>query len=270
VVTWPDGEIHFLVATTALNAAEPARIAASIEWPGPEPGGASAPGSAPRRGRWGPVPSLGDQGHVGPHGRREREREIARVLDLVDLTEHAGRKVRGYSGGMRRRIGIAQALLGEPPLLVVDEPTAGMDLDSRLQLRDVLRRVSAGRIVLLSTHLISDIDALAHRLLFLHGGRLRYDGPQSAFREAGRGHVGELVVAQEEADALAERFHVTRRVHVADGVELRLLAVDGSPLPAPAVEPTLEESYLVHLHRARVDSESKDAEDLSRPGPRAD
>lgn len=187
----------------------------------------------------------------GIHSPRQRRREVERVLEMVELTDHGGRKVRSYSGGMRRRIGIAQALLGAPPLLVVDEPTAGLDLESRLQLRRVLRRVAQGRLVLLSTHLIGDVDALADRLLFLYRGRLRYDGPQSGFLETARGHVAERVVAAEEVDALADRFRVTRRVHTPEGVEIRLLVKDPAALPAPAVEPTLEEAYLVHLELAR-------------------
>jgi len=181
----------------------------------------------------------------------ERRREIARVLELVELGEHADRRVRGYSGGMQRRIGIAQALLGEPPVLVVDEPTAGMDLESRLQLRRVLQRAAAGRIVLISTHLISDVDALANRLLFLYAGRLFYDGPQSGFVAAAPGGVSELVVAAERLDELRGRYRVTRQVHRTDGVEVRLLTREPADQPGTPVEPTLEEAYLLHLDSAR-------------------
>ena len=100
--------------------------------------------------------------------------------------QEAGRRVRDYSGGMRRRLGIAVALLGAPPLLIVDEPTTGLDLPSRQQLREILLRAAGQRIVLLSTHIASDVEAIASRLLVMQRGRLVFDGSVDAHLVAAR------------------------------------------------------------------------------------
>jgi ABC-2 type transport system ATP-binding protein len=115
------------------------------------------------------------RGDRGP--RRERREEIERLISAVDLAEHAGRKVRDFSGGLRQRVGIALALLGTPPILVVDKPTTGLDIEPRNRFRQILLEQAARRIVVFSTHIASDVEAAARRILLLDRGRLRFDGP---------------------------------------------------------------------------------------------
>ncbi len=178
-----------------------------------------------------------------------RRREIAGLLALVGLSEHASRRVRDFSGGMRQRVGIARALLGAPPVLVVDEPTTGLDVEARLQFRAALVAIAAERIIVFSTHIASDVEAVAARLLLLHRGRLRFDGAPGDLVARARGRVFETVVDDAELAAVAHRYRVTSRVREPAGVRLRAVAGTGEAIPGAAVEPTLEEAYLAELHR---------------------
>jgi len=169
---------------------------------------------------------------------------IDELLALVGLEKHATRRVRDFSGGMRQRIGIARALLGDPPLLIVDEPTTGLDVEARLSFRELMSRLARDHIVILSTHIASDLESTASRLLLLARGTLRFDGTAEALIARARGRVFESVVSDAEARALTQRTRVTTRVRVAGGVRVRGVAAEDDPLPGAAVEPTLEEAYL--------------------------
>jgi ABC-2 type transport system ATP-binding protein len=180
---------------------------------------------------------------------RERRSEIERLLAAVDLTEHAGRKVRDFSGGMRQRVGIALALLGAPPILVVDEPTTGLDIESRNRFRQILLEQAARRIVVFSTHIASDVEAAARRILLLNHGRLRFDGTPEALAALARGRVFGALVSDADLPAFGERYRLTSRVRVLAGIEVRGIARPGEPLPGEAVEPNLEEAYLAEIDR---------------------
>ena len=176
-----------------------------------------------------------------------RRLEVERLLAAVGLAEHAGRRVRDFSGGMRRRVGIACALLGAPPVLIVDEPTTGLDLEARRRFRDTLRTIAADRIVVFSTHIAGDVEALATRLLLLDGGRLRFDGPPASLVARARGRVFEAVVDDEELQAMARRHRLTSRVREVAGVRVRAVTAAGENAPGTLVEPNLEEAYLAEL-----------------------
>ena len=182
----------------------------------------------------------------GLSDRGERRREIDRVLELVGLAADADRRVRDFSGGMRRRIGIARALLGDPPVLIVDEPTTGLDVGSRNQLRRSLLEVAERRIILFSTHIASDVAAAASRIMVLHLGRLRFDGPAGGLIARARGRVVRVTVSDAELQAISRRHRVTTRVRTATGVQLRLVLRPGERPPPGALEvdPNLEEAYL--------------------------
>ncbi|HEV7518683.1 MAG TPA: ATP-binding cassette domain-containing protein, partial [Thermoanaerobaculia bacterium] len=187
---------------------------------------------------------------------RERQSEIERLLAAVDLTEHAGRKVRDFSGGMRQRVGIALALLGAPPILVVDEPTTGLDIESRNRFRQILLEQAARRIVVFSTHIASDVEAAARRILLLNHGRLRFDGTPEELVALARGRVFHTLVADAELPAFGQRYRLTSRVRVLEGIEVRGIARPGEPLAGEAVEPNLEEAYLAEIDRGDLENRS--------------
>ncbi|MEM6794356.1 MAG: ATP-binding cassette domain-containing protein, partial [Acidobacteriota bacterium] len=175
--------------------------------------------------------------------------EIERVLESVDLTEVADRRVRDLSGGMRRRIGIARALLGAPPIVIVDEPTTGLDVESRLRLRKSLRRAAGERIILFSTHIASDVAAVASRLLILDRGQLSFDGTTETLIDAAEGRVFEAHLEDRALRDFSTRYRVTTRVRTLEGIRVRAVAGPGQEPAGALVRPNLEEAYLARLSR---------------------
>lgn len=183
----------------------------------------------------------------GLSGAPLRQR-VDEMLDVVNLRAAAGRRLGGFSGGMRQRVGIAQALLGDPRLLIVDEPTVGLDPDERVRFRNLLSDIAQDRVVLLSTHIVSDVEAVASRIAVLSHGRLIADStPEDLLRRA----QGAVFAARIEAERLAEvqkQVHLSHLVRRADGAHARFVAPGGPPaalgLAATAIEPTLEDAYL--------------------------
>ena len=181
-----------------------------------------------------------------------RAGEIERLLALVGLTEHAGRRVRDYSGGMRQRIGIARALIGDPPLLVVDEPTTGLDIEARARFRDLMQTLGRDRVVILSTHIAGDVESTASRILLIVKGELRWDGTPEALTGRAWGRVFETVVNDADARTLSRRYRITTRVRTPSGIRIRGVVPEGEALPGASVEPTLEEAYLAEATEGAV------------------
>jgi ABC-type multidrug transport system ATPase subunit len=181
---------------------------------------------------------------------RARQTEVDRLLASVGLAEHARRKVRDFSGGMRQRVGIARALLGTPPILIVDEPTTGLDIESRGRFRQTLLEQAADRVVLFSTHIASDIEAAASRILLLHRGRLRFDGPPDELIARAQGQVFAALVTDADLPAFSHRYRVTARVRRLEGLQVRAVAQPGDAVAGDLVEPNLEEAYLAEIEKA--------------------
>ncbi|WP_426508290.1 ABC transporter ATP-binding protein [Dactylosporangium sp. McL0621] len=179
---------------------------------------------------------------------RSARARIDEVLELVNLTHAAKRALGGYSGGMLRRVGIAQTLLGDPRVIIVDEPTAGLDPEERVRFRNLLSDLAATRVVLLSTHIVGDVESAAARIAVVKGGRIRLDGAPEDLVRGVAGHVWEATVAPADAAALQQRLLTTRAVRTAQGVRLRILAVN-RPLPdAVPAAPDLEDAYVGAVH----------------------
>jgi ABC-2 type transport system ATP-binding protein len=175
---------------------------------------------------------------------------IGELLELFDLAGAGKRPLGKYSGGMLRRVGIAQALLADPRVLIVDEPTAGLDPEERVVFRNLLSDLAGDRVVLLSTHIVSDVESVASDIAIMAGGRLRLRGsPQDLLRQAG-GRVWEMTVPPGVLAQLRERHLVSRMVRTQAGVRVRLLApVSPSPDAVP-VPPDLEDAYLTIIRGA--------------------
>lgn len=173
---------------------------------------------------------------------RQRADEL---LAMTNLTQVADQQLGTYSGGMRQRIGIAQALLNDPELLIVDEPTAGLDPEERVRFRTLLASLTESRIVLLSTHIVGDVEAVAARLVLLRAGRMVADTTQEALMQQAGGHVWEVTVDHATAQRLQEAYRVSTLISRADAVHLRLISSSRPHEEAQPVEPNLEEALLV-------------------------
>jgi ABC-type multidrug transport system ATPase subunit len=173
-------------------------------------------------------------------------KRIEGLLELVNLREAARRPLGSYSGGMKQRVGIAQALLNDPQLLIVDEPTVGLDPEERVRFRNLLSDLSGERIVLLSTHIISDVEAVATRIAFIRAGRLLTCTAPEGLLQQVEGKVWEWTVTSDALTALKQNHLVSATIRRSDGIQVRVVS-DASPYPqAQVVAPRLEDAYL-HL-----------------------
>jgi ABC-2 type transport system ATP-binding protein len=165
--------------------------------------------------------------------RRARHDEVRRVIELAGLAQVSGKRIRALSGGMRRRVGLAQALLGDPDLVILDEPTAGLDPEQRLRFREIVSRIGEGRTVILSTHQTEDVAAVCQTVVVLHQGRCLFTGTPAGLIEQAAGRV--WLDSTRGPDA-----HVAWRN--GDGL---MRNVGDPPADAQLVAPTLEDAYLL-------------------------
>lgn len=181
--------------------------------------------------------------------KNEAKEKVEEVLELVGLTGHKKEKIGSFSGGMKRRIGIAQALLNDPKILIVDEPTAGLDPKERIRFRNLLSKISGERIVLLSTHIVSDIEFIAKEILILKEGRLLKRGiPQLLLQEI-EGKVWTMEVEERELDELQNMYKVGNITRNQDCFHLRILSDAKPDVRAKEETPNLEDLYLFYFDR---------------------
>ncbi|MBV9067743.1 MAG: ABC transporter ATP-binding protein [Acidobacteria bacterium] len=175
----------------------------------------------------------------GVHSRAR----INQMLEMVNLHNVAKRAVGGFSGGMKQRLGIAQALINDPDLVIVDEPTAGLDPEERVRFRNVLADVGLGKLVILSTHIVSDVESVATHIAIMNAGSIIACATPEELMRSAEGSVWELVVASERFDDLRRTARVSSAVRKSDGVHVRIVSSD-VPRGATAAEPTLEDAFL--------------------------
>lgn len=176
---------------------------------------------------------------VGDAGAR-----IEELLALVNLSADADRRLGDFSGGMRQRVGIAQALLADPELLVVDEPTVGLDPEERVRFRNILSDLADDRIVVLSTHVVSDIEATASDIALLVDGEILAHERPATLLEGASGAVWELVATESSLSNIKADHTISSATRGVDGVRVRVVSDMAPTADAERVEPTLEDAYL--------------------------
>lgn len=177
---------------------------------------------------------------------RDGRTRSMKLLEEVGLADDAHRKVKTFSGGMRQRLGIAQAMINDPAILVLDEPTAGLDPKERVHFRNLIAGFAQNKIVILSTHIVSDVEFIANRILVMRQGAFALDGSPEHVVARAAGKVWECHVDAYRAEEMASSMTVANARYAADGHAVVRVVADEPPMAgASAVEPTLEDLYLL-------------------------
>jgi len=179
---------------------------------------------------------------VGGKGLRQR---IEMLLESVNLTADAKRPIGTYSGGMKQRIGIAQALLNNPKILIFDEPTVGLDPEERMRFRQLIADLAQNSIIILSSHIVSDIEMIADEVAIMQNGKLVIHGPQHNIIKQAEGNVFEIQLTNGDLNNFKQQFKVIDTSRRADGVLVRYICPSGNLAPfSKSVTATLEDAYL--------------------------
>ena len=175
----------------------------------------------------------------------ERQARVQRLIDEVGLADKADQSIGSYSGGMRQRVAVARTLLRLPPVIIVDEPTVGLDPRERIRFRNLLAQLGEGRVVLFSTHVVEDVAVACPRVIVMAGGRIVFDGAPDLLADEAEGRVWEMDLQPGEEKNLEQHVTLVDQVPRADGsLHSRLLSRASPREDAAAVAPTLEDGYL--------------------------
>lgn len=177
-------------------------------------------------------------------------RRVDEMLERVNLHGVANRRVGGFSGGMRQRLGIAQALINDPEVLVVDEPTAGLDPEERMRFRNLMSEIGFGRLVIFSTHITSDIESIATRIAVMHEGRiLAFETPERLMQRA-IGAVWSMTLTSERYETVRQSLHISNALRRADGIHVRVISRTDPGEGASPAEPSLDDAFLFVMQEA--------------------
>ena len=186
------------------------------------------------------------------------KKKIAELLEIVNLSDVAGKKIRTFSGGMKQRLGIAQAVINDPHILVLDEPTAGLDPKERMRFRNLIAELAKDKIVILSTHIVSDIDYIADDILMMKKGSLILNCSTEDAIHSMNGKVWNCKLHQSQIDEISERLRVVNLHHEQGNEVLLRIVSDTQPTRgAVNVPPTLDDLYLYHFQDEEIRRDEK-------------
>jgi ABC-2 type transport system ATP-binding protein len=185
---------------------------------------------------------------AGLKNRKERMKEVDRLLDQVGLLEARDRQANRLSGGMKRRLGIAQALIGNPKIIIVDEPTTGLDPDERIKFRNVLSQLSQNDvIIILSTHIVGDISSTCQGMALLNRGEMVFNGSPENLVKNAEGHVFKLDLTPEEYEKVKDIYNIISTIPNETGWEVQVVT-DGVPdYKAVPIDPNIEHAYVYYM-----------------------
>lgn len=184
----------------------------------------------------------------GIKNKRQRSEKVDEWLDKVGLFDVRERDANKLSGGMKRRLGIAQTLIGAPKIIVVDEPTTGLDPEERIRFRNILSELSQQDvIIILSTHIVGDISSVCNNLALLNNGKLDFNGSPEQLIEKARGHVWQINTSGYEYDLIKEKYAIVSTIPTQEGWEVQLIGDDIHFKNAVEIEPNLEHAYVYFM-----------------------
>jgi ABC-type multidrug transport system ATPase subunit len=192
----------------------------------------------------------------GLKNRKERLAEVDRLLDQVGLLEVRDRQANRLSGGMKRRLGIAQALIGNPRIIIVDEPTTGLDPDERIRFRNILSQLSQNDvIIILSTHIVGDISSTCQGMALLNHGELVFSGSPETLVKIADNHVFKLNLDQEQYELVKEKYNVISTIPSETGWEVQIVADEAPEYQVTTVIPNIEHAYVYYMeHKLHADT----------------
>ncbi|MCD6332038.1 MAG: ABC transporter ATP-binding protein [Bacteroidales bacterium] len=185
---------------------------------------------------------------AGLKNKAVRNKEVERLLEEVGLFDVRDRKASRLSGGMKRRLGIAQALVGDPKIVIVDEPTTGLDPDERIRFRNLLSKMAEKEmIIILSTHIVGDISSTCNNMALLNEGKLVYEGSPDRLLEMARNHVFQVSVSHFEFEEIKEKYQVISTIPSVNGWDVQLVADRLDQYNPRVIEPNLEHAYVYFM-----------------------
>lgn len=179
--------------------------------------------------------------------RLTAEDRCKELLGTVGLYEVRKKKIKTYSGGMRQRLGIAQALINDPKILILDEPTVGLDPKERAKFRNIISELSTGKIIVLSTHIVSDVEYIADQIMIMKDGQISQQATPERICDSIKDYVWSLQAAPKDVENYNSKFIVSNLKHIGESVELRIVSEERPAKSAENISPNLEDLYLYHF-----------------------